>query len=346
VGEGVSDPLVSVVITAYQVAPYLPETLDSVLTQTHARREIIVVDDGSADDLEESVARFEGAITLLRQENAGLGAARNRGLRAISGDYVAFLDADDLWEPNALACQLEVARRHPEVGLVVCDGREFGRPTDGDRLLHGPLRAQVDAAPSGVLVFDAYPPLLQHPTINCPAQTLFRRSVIDRLGPVATDRNTAPDYDYHLRAAQHFRVAMHDAQLVRYRYRADSMSGPADRRGFATDEKVLTVLAGHRPSCRPDAAAFLDQRLVAEFDRVAAAMYHYGVAGDRRYARDYLARLRRVRPSDGALISASAALALPAIADPAVARLIRGTRAARRRLLVRRTQTANRPDAR
>jgi glycosyltransferase involved in cell wall biosynthesis len=329
----VSDPLVSVVVTAYNVARYLPETLDSVLAQTHLRREIIVVDDGSTDNLEAALARFEHAITVIRQDNAGLGAARNRGLREVTGDYVAFLDADDLWDPSTLSCQIAVAHRHAEAGLVVCDGYQFGRPNALDRLIHGPLRDEVDAAPGGEIVVDAYPTLVRHHTFFCPAQGLLRRAVVDELGPVATDRNTAPDYDYTLRAAQRFPIAVHTARLVRYRYRIDSLSGPPERQGLVTEEHALTVLAGHLPDCRPDQAVFLERRIVTELDRVVAAVYHYGVDHDRSYARNYLERLRRLRPSDRAVILASAALAVPPSADPAVAYLIRRTRALRRRLV-------------
>jgi glycosyltransferase involved in cell wall biosynthesis len=332
----VNDPLVSVVITAYNVAQYLPETLASVLAQTHARREIIVVDDGSTDNLGESLARFEDSITLIHQDNAGLGAARNRGLREVTGDYVAFLDADDLWEPSTLTRQLAVAHRHPEAGVVVCDGYQIGRKNGASRLIDGPLRDELDTAGDGEIVVDAYPTLLRHHTFFCPAQGLLRRSVVDELGPVATGRNTAPDYDYNLRAAQRFLIAVHAAPLVRYRYRPDSLSGPPERQGLPAVEHALSVLAAHLPTCRPEQAAFLDRRIVIEFDRIAATLYHYGVDHDRRFARDVLGRLRRLRPSDRSVFLASVALAIPRFADPVVARLIGRTRGLRRLVVLRR----------
>ena len=99
--------LVSVIIPTYNSGTYVTETIDSVLNQTYPHREIIVVDDGSTDDTPEQVRRYGSAISYIRQSNSGVGAARNTGLRAASGHYLAFLDSDDLWLPEKLAVQLD-----------------------------------------------------------------------------------------------------------------------------------------------------------------------------------------------------------------------------------------------
>ena len=91
-----TDPFVSVVIPAFEPGPLIDATLESVLAQTWRRREVIVVDDGSRDDTPQRVARYAGRISYLRLEREGGGAARNAGVRAARGDYVAFLDHDDL----------------------------------------------------------------------------------------------------------------------------------------------------------------------------------------------------------------------------------------------------------
>jgi glycosyltransferase involved in cell wall biosynthesis len=96
----VTPPLVTITIPAYNAGPYIAETLDSVLRQTHPHREIIVVDDGSTDDTPHRLEPYRAAIRYIRQPNLGVGAARNAGLRVASGDYIAFLDADDLWRPT------------------------------------------------------------------------------------------------------------------------------------------------------------------------------------------------------------------------------------------------------
>src|ERR1041385_762350 len=98
-------PVVSVIIPAYKVAPFIRETLDSVFAQTFTDFEVIVINDGSPDtvDLENAIENYRHAITYLKQANQGAGAARNAGLRVARGHFVAFLDGDDLWLPNFLS---------------------------------------------------------------------------------------------------------------------------------------------------------------------------------------------------------------------------------------------------
>ncbi len=110
-------PLVSVVIPTYNSATTLPRTLASVLAQTWTRCEILVIDDGSADTTPALLAGYGEQLRAIRQDNAGPSAARNRGLREARGDYVAFLDADDLWLPEKLERQVALLSAHPELGF-------------------------------------------------------------------------------------------------------------------------------------------------------------------------------------------------------------------------------------
>ncbi len=105
------NPSVSVVVTTYNQARYIAETIESVLAQTHAPREIIVVDDGSTDETPSITARFGDRITCIRQKNQGIAGSRNAGIRRASGELIAFLDGDDLWEPGKLAAQVDLARK-------------------------------------------------------------------------------------------------------------------------------------------------------------------------------------------------------------------------------------------
>ena len=120
-------PLVSCVIAAYNYARYLPQALDSALVQDYPadRLEIIVVDDGSTDDTPAVVARHAernpGRIRVIRQNNAGVMAATQRGLDVASGELIALLDADDLWLPHKTRTQVELLAGRPEVGLVYGD---------------------------------------------------------------------------------------------------------------------------------------------------------------------------------------------------------------------------------
>ena len=101
-------PAISVITPAYNAAKYIGEALDSVLNQTYASHEVIVINDGSPDtnELERQIRKYPATIHYIKQENRGAAAARNAGLRCARGEYVAFLDADDRWLPNFLAEQL------------------------------------------------------------------------------------------------------------------------------------------------------------------------------------------------------------------------------------------------
>jgi len=120
-------PTVSVVIPVWNAARYLSETLRSVLRQTRPAEEIVVVDDGSTDESAAVAEEFGARVRVLRQENRGESAARNRGIEAAQGDWIAFLDADDLWHPDKLARQLAAVRADPAVDCVHTNWYYFGR---------------------------------------------------------------------------------------------------------------------------------------------------------------------------------------------------------------------------
>lgn len=108
---------VSVVIPAYNAAGFIRRAVDSVLAQTWPRRDIIVVNDGSTDDTLRELATYRDKIRIIDKPNGGLPQARNSGIRAATGEYIAFLDADDRWLPEKLARQVEILVADPEVGF-------------------------------------------------------------------------------------------------------------------------------------------------------------------------------------------------------------------------------------
>jgi glycosyltransferase involved in cell wall biosynthesis len=120
---------ISVIIPAYNVEVFLSETIVSVLKQTYPVDEVIVVDDGSTDRTADIAESFDGVVHVIRQDNAGASFARNRALRHASGDIIAFLDADDLWEPHKLERQIAYLAAHPDVGTVASSFSVFGAVT-------------------------------------------------------------------------------------------------------------------------------------------------------------------------------------------------------------------------
>ncbi len=127
-----SNFLVSVVIPAYNCAAYLPAAIESALNQTHPMVEVIVVNDGSPDNTDEVIQPYLDRIIYIHQENRGLSAARNAGFRASQGEFLCFLDADDMLMPDKFERQLEVFVRDPELGVVISgyiDVEEDGETT-------------------------------------------------------------------------------------------------------------------------------------------------------------------------------------------------------------------------
>jgi glycosyltransferase involved in cell wall biosynthesis len=144
-----AEPLVSVVIAAYNGAQYLPEAIDSALAQTYPKVEVIVVDDGSTDSTAEVVGAYGARVRYLYQQNAGTAAARNTGIQSAQGELIALLDQDDRWLPEKLARQVPLFFDEPRVGLVHSGGI---RRADGSNNQYLQPQAQPGRArPPGVV---------------------------------------------------------------------------------------------------------------------------------------------------------------------------------------------------
>jgi glycosyltransferase involved in cell wall biosynthesis len=226
-------PLVSVIIPAYQVAQYIAAALDSVLAQTFKDYEIIVVNDGSPDtaELERVLTPYRDRITYLRQENQGLGGARNTGVRAARGKYIAPLDADDLWDPEHLAAQVAVLEADPSLDVVYADARIFGDVPEAGRTL-------MELSPSaGEVTFERL--VTRRCTVHV-CVTVCRRETLLRAGLFDPALRRVEDFDMWLRiATQGGRIAYQRRVLGRYRRHAGSLSGDS----VAMLETLLGVLA-------------------------------------------------------------------------------------------------------
>jgi glycosyltransferase involved in cell wall biosynthesis len=312
----VTRPRVSVVITTYNTGRYLPETLESVFAQTHPAAEVIVVDDGSTDDSVEVARGYGDRITSIARPHGGLGAARNAGIDASTGDHLAVLDSDDLWDPDTLRVQLEVAARHPESALIAADGVAFGVPGEADRPL---FAMQLDHPFSGTdqeeLTGLFHREFVAGNRIACPAQTLLPRWVHDALGPVCATPNGAQDYDYYLRITRSFPITFHRARLARWRFRVDSMSGAREDRRLRWAAQGVNVLAREREAATPAAKDYVDAAFHEQVRHTMAFARASLLAGHRPDPDD-LDLVYRVAPRDPRVLGTRAILALP----PAVGR--------------------------
>lgn len=198
---------VSVIIPTYNRRDLIARAIDSVLAQTHAVQEIIVVDDGSSDGTREMLAaRYNARICYAWQANAGVSAARNHGLRLATGRFLALLDSDDVWLPEKTALQLAFLQARPDFGMVLCDVERVdpaGRSIDV-------LRRRL-ALPTDGEVFEH---VLLDPAL-VPASVLMRREVYDAVGGFDESLATAEDLDFHLRVAAAWPIGVVEQSLVR-----------------------------------------------------------------------------------------------------------------------------------
>jgi glycosyltransferase involved in cell wall biosynthesis len=225
-------PLVSVVVPAYGAAPYISATLDSIFAQSCQDLEVIVVNDGSPDtpDLERVLAPYRDRIVYLRQENQGPAVARNTGIRAARGEFVAPLDSDDLWYPECLAAQLEAMRADPSLDMIYADARVFGDVQEAGRTL-----MELSPPPSAV----TFERLLRRQCVVNICVSLIRRETLFGAGLFDPAVRGTEDADMWLRITlRGGRIGYQRKVLGQYRRRAGSLSS-----SFVTMmESYLSVL--------------------------------------------------------------------------------------------------------
>jgi len=204
-------PTVSVVIPAYNAERYIGETLQSVLAQTYRDFEVVVVDDGSTDGTREIVRRYGERVRLIEQPNSGPSAARNRGIREARGEFIAFVDSDDLWLPEKLTLQMPLFA-DDEVGLVYC--RAARVDAEGRALNESSGRK-----PQG-WVFEDF--LLRN---HCPTSgAVVRREAFERCGYFPEDMVWAEDWHLWLRIAREYRFAAVEEVLTHHRVHGGALT--------------------------------------------------------------------------------------------------------------------------
>ncbi|PDT12152.1 glycosyl transferase [Rhizobium sp. J15] len=234
-------PLVSVVVPAFNASPFIERTLVSATSQTYRALEIIVVDDGSTDDtarLVERAAVNDARIRLLRTANRGVAAARNTGIEAASGPYVAFLDADDLWHPAKIEKQVEALERLPDQWAAVYVLHHF---INLDDELYG-------LGPSHLARGYIYARHLTYKYVGNGSSLLVRRQAALEIGGfdssyVAAGIGGCEDLDFELRLAARYCIEYVPERLLGYRKYAGNMSSDHVRMASALSEVTRRSLA-------------------------------------------------------------------------------------------------------
>jgi glycosyltransferase involved in cell wall biosynthesis len=244
VRRGDADGLVSVVIPAFNCMSTIGAAVQSCLDQTGQEFEVIVVNDGSTDGTRDVLARFGNAIRVIDQANAGLAGARSVGQRAARGEFLAWMDGDDLARPERLAAQVAALQAVPEAALV-CSNFSAFHDTEEDfdasyidtyyASLHraggvtavfpNEARIQVDGARAPLEVrWGRVGDAMIRGNFVHPPTVLMRRSLAERTGDFDRSLRFSSDYDFLLRASQFAVFAYVDSPLIRYRCHGQQMS--------------------------------------------------------------------------------------------------------------------------
>ena len=215
-------PLVSVIIPAYNAETFLAKTLESVLSQTYQNIEILVVDDGSTDttaEIVKSFAKKDSRISLLQQPNAGVAAARNLAIEKSRGEYIAPIDADDIWYPQNLEKQVKCLNSSaPSVGVVYSWSVDIN---EKDLLTGGFYNSTIEGEVYTALVYKYF--------IGNASSSLIRRICFEKIGGYncklkLENAQGCEDWELHLRIAENYQFKVVSEYLVGYRQITSSMS--------------------------------------------------------------------------------------------------------------------------
>jgi glycosyltransferase involved in cell wall biosynthesis len=315
-------PLVSVVIPVYNGSRFLREAIDSTLGQTYSPVQVIVVDDGSVDDSAQIIRSYGSRVDYVGQQNAGVARARNKGVSAARGDFIAFLDQDDWWRPDKISRQMEFFIQDPDVGLVHSEAAHYDNPSSAFVERFNPNR-------SDLLTGHCYERLLLGNAIFN-SSVMIRRSVLDTVGVFDTQiqGNTIQDYDLWLRIARRSSLVYIPEQLTIYRLHPDQGMWMA-RDSLVEELRLLDRILDNTDApltreMRDRMAKLLDQVGVAHFD-----------ARDAKLARQCFARALQYRWSGRYALLLALTFLPPRFSD-GTRRAVTGLRTLGRKQVVRR----------
>jgi glycosyltransferase involved in cell wall biosynthesis len=208
---------VSAVIPTFNRARSIGAAVESVLAQTVVPSEIVVVDDGSTDDTADRLRSYGEKIRYVYQQNAGVSAARNRGIRAANGEFIAFLDSDDVWHPRKLEWQLGVLREQPDLVLLATD--LFDWPAAAYPELHGLVPDSLTLIPWSQVAFRTY---------ITTSSAIIRSAALARVGGFDEELRCAEDRDLWMRLGEVGNIGVLQMPLTGYREDPQSLSKSVD----------------------------------------------------------------------------------------------------------------------
>lgn len=221
--------MVSVIVPSYYQEKFLRDAIESVLSQDYPLKEVLVVNDGAKDDAENIAKSYKGVVYIY-QENQGVSVARNNGLRYSKGEYIIFLDGDDILLPGALSYQVNMVKQHPEVAFV-----------SGGHV-HTDEKLNIIKEVSSPIKDNFYEAMLRANYIGMHASVLYRRFVFEDFAFDPSFR-TGEDYDLFLKIAHKYPLYNHTKHIAAYRFHPQNTSKNLPR----MLKSVLTALENQKP---------------------------------------------------------------------------------------------------
>ncbi len=250
---------VSIIIPNYNYGIFIAKTLDSVLAQTFQEYEVIVIDDGSTDHslkvIKSFSEKFDGKLVLLTQQNKGVYAARNLGLRHAQGEYIAFLDADDIWFPELLEESVNLLEANPDFHLVYSNTEYFDSKTGLAKGLNFDERSGkipvTGKCVDKLFTQGNFVPLMS---------VVMRRDVIDSVGYFDEKLRVAADYEFFMRVSSTFPVAYTGKVLVRVRRHGNNLTNKSLLQAKANLRVIRNILRFDASLSTKLSKAELDQK--------------------------------------------------------------------------------------
>jgi glycosyltransferase involved in cell wall biosynthesis len=246
--KSVKLPTVSVLLPTYDRAGYLGAAVESVLAQTFGDFELIVVDDGSRDETPRLLASYTDRLRYLRQENKGMAAARNRGIREARGELVGLLDSDDRWEPRLLETVRAAFTRHPEAGAAFVAERSMDGGGNVSARIHSKRTPGPFFTPEGMIGKDT--------RVGSGRPPLARRDLFDRLGYYDESLGGAWDCEMWIRWSFHTPMVLVPEPLILRRIHPGNFSGDRLRDAEAWLEILARVAREHPDLLRLHGAVY------------------------------------------------------------------------------------------
>jgi len=279
--------LVSVIIPTYNRRNYIRESLDSVLAQDFYDFEVIVVDDGSTDGTEEEVRPYQDRICYTRQENKGAGAARNVGIRKARGQYIAFMDSDDLSRPHHLKCLSSFLDRNPECAMVVGNGGYLeGNYRNRSTIISAKRVKRLEQR--GITVkelFDGRVVRLQG--------TMTRKTVFEEIGLLDEWFRLSYDLDLALRIIKDHQIGFINEEVYLWRQHGDNISSNDELRSRENLRALEKLAADFPEGVEQIGKTAFDSLCAHRYYRLAKALAR---KGDMKGAREAIGEAVALRP--------------------------------------------------